>query len=749
MNTRVHILAVVALFLVVAPANLVFAQPTGGTISGKVLLEGTSAPLHGAEVIVVGARRTATTREDGTFEITNVPIGTYQVLAQREHFSAARQSVTVVAGTTATIEFKLSVDAVHEEVTVTASASGAATTFEAFSAITSLDAVELAKNPGGTVADALASTPGVAKRSFGPGNARPVIRGFDGDRVLIMQDGVRTGDLSSQSGDHGVSIDPAGLQRLEVVRGPATLLYGSNAIGGVVNAITPQDAFRSSPFSGMLGGVTLEAGSADESLGANGSVQIGRGGWTAWAGGGSRRSGDYTTPSTTIANSASRLQSGRAGFGRTGAKGFFSLGGSIEDSRFGVPFAGLFEGEPDAEIDIDSRRRDVRLDVGARHLSGSFLDAAKLTVGYTDYAHTELEVEDGAESVGTAFSNDTLTVRTELEQKRRGRITGRLGAELFRREFAAVGAEALAPAVTLSSLAAFVYEEAAFDRFRLQFGVRAERNSYAVEPRPAGAPAEAPAVRDRSFSALSGSLGLHANIGTHGAFVVNLSGASRAPALEELYNFGPHIGNLAFEIGNPDLSVERTLGVDISLRSRAERAQGELNVFAYNISNFVFLDFTGEEEDGLRVANYIQADSRFVGMEASGEFQAHPLLHLHAGASYVRATLTGTNQPLPRIPAFSARLGVEVPWKRLTLTPEVVLTADQNRVFGAETATAGSTVVNVGATYLIAGGHATHTFSLKAYNLTNEDYRLHNSLLKDLAAEIGRGAKLTYTIRFF
>ncbi len=230
---------------------------------------------------------------------------------------------------------------------------------------------------------------------------------------------------------------------------------------------------------------------------------------------------------------------------------------------------------------------------------------------------------------------------------------------------------------------------------------------------------------------------------------MNLSGASRAPALEELYNFGPHIGNLAFEIGNPDLSVERTLGVDISLRSRAERAQGELNVFAYNISNFVFLDFTGEEEDGLRVANYIQADSRFVGMEASGEFQAHPLLHLHAGASYVRATLTGTNQPLPRIPAFSARLGVEVPWKRLTLTPEVVLTADQNRVFGAETATAGSTVVNVGATYLIAGGHATHTFSLKAYNLTNEDYRLHNSLLKDLAAEIGRGAKLTYTIRFF
>ncbi len=749
MKARIHISAVVALLLSAAPISLVFAQPSGGTISGKVVLERTSTPLHGAEVIVIGARRAATTREDGTFEITNVPVGTFQILAQREHFSAARQSVTVVAGTTATIEFKLAVDAVHEEVTVTASASGATTTFDAFSAITSLDALELAKNLGGTVADALASTPGVAKRSFGPGSARPVIRGFDGDRVLIMQDGVRTGDLSSQSGDHGVSIDPAGLQRLEVVRGPATLLYGSNAIGGVVNAITPQDTFRSSPFSGIFGVVTLEAGSADDALGANGSVQIGRGGWTAWAGGGSRRSGDYQTPSTTIANSASRLQSGRAGFGRTGAKGFFSLGGSIEDSRFGIPFAGLFEGEPDAEIDIDSRRRDVRLDVGARHLSGAFLDAAKLTVGYTDYKHSELEVEDGAESIATVFSNDTLTLRAELEQKRRGRITGRMGAEIFRREFAAVGAEALTPAVTQSSLAAFVYEEAAFDRFRLQFGARGERNAYAVEPRSAGAPTEAPAVRDSSFSAVSGSLGLHAPIGTRGVFAVNLSGASRAPALEELYSFGPHIGNLAFEIGNPDLTVERTLGVDVSLRSRAERAQGSLNAFAYDISNFVFLDFTGDVEDGLRVANYVQADSRFVGMEASGEFQAHPKLHLHVGASYVRATLTRTNQSLPRIPAFSARLGVERKWGRLTLSPEVVLTADQNRVFGVETSTAGSRVVNLAATYLIAGGHATHTFSLRAYNLTNEEYRVHNSLLKDLAAEIGRGVKLTYTTRFF
>jgi iron complex outermembrane receptor protein len=386
---------------------------------------------------------------------------------------------------------------------------------------------------------------------------------------------------------------------------------------------------------------------------------------------------------------------------------------------------------------------------GARNLPGGFLDSAKVTVAYTDYAHKELEVADGVESVGTAFTNDTLTVRGELEQKRRGRITGRLGAEGFHRDFTSVGAEALAPAVTLSSLAAFVYEEAAYDRFRLQFGARAERNAYSVDPRSPDAPAEAPAVRDRSFNSLSGSFGVHTNLGSHGAFVVNLSAASRAPALEELYNFGPHVGNLAFEVGNPDLVVERTLGVDVSLRSRAAQAKGEVNVFAYNISNFVFLDFTGEEEDGLRVANYLQADSRFLGMELSGEWQLHPMLHLHAGASYVRATLKGTGEFLPRIPPFSARVELEVPWRRLTLNPEVVFTARQNNVFRDETPTAGSTIVGLGATYLFGASHATHTLALKAYNLTNEEYHLHNSLIKDFAAEMGRGVKLTYSVKFF
>lgn len=753
----------VAALVVALYAAPVFAQPSGGTVTGKVTFAANGAPVHGATILVIGARRTATTAEDGTFKIESVPAGEFEVLAQREHFSAARKSVIVANGQTVSVDFALDIEAVHEHVTVTASASGAATTFESFNAVTSLDTLEIARNMGVSIADVLAGSPGVAKRSFGPGSSRPIIRGFDGDRVLVMQDGARTGDLSSQSGDHGVSIDPAGLQRIEVVKGPATLLYGSNAIGGVVNAISPQDAFRSSPFVGTLGGLTFDAGSADASAGASGSVQYGANGWTVWAGGGSRRSGDYETPLGKIENSASRLHNGRAGFGWTGTRAFLSVGGTVEDNRFGIPFAGLFhhahDGEEagaaeehEAQVDIASTRKDFRADVGLRSLNNAFLDAAKVTFVYTDYRHDEVEIEDGVEAIGTQFANKTATIRAELEQKRRGRLSGRLGAEWFRRDFSATGEEALAPATIQNALSAFVYEEADYGRSRLQFGARVEHTSYDVGARPESeheADHEAPAVRDRSFTALSGSFGLHRDLGVNAAFVVNLTGASRAPALEELYNFGPHVGNLAFEIGNSELKTERTLGVDVSLRSRAPNARGELNVFAYNISNFVFLDVHDELIDGLRESTFVQGDARFMGVEASGHFDLHGRLHLNASASYVNAKLTGEGDPLPRIPPLSAKFEFEIPVGGLTITPEIVLAAKQNKVFREELPTSGYATVSLGATYLLARNHATHIFAVKAYNLTDETYRNHSSFIKDLAPEMGRGIKATYTIKFF
>ncbi|MDQ3170082.1 MAG: TonB-dependent receptor, partial [Acidobacteriota bacterium] len=600
----------------------------------------------------------------------------------------------------------------------------------------------------------------------------------DGDRVLIMQDGVRTGDLSSQSGDHGTSIDPASLQRLEVVKGPATLLYGSNAIGGVVNAITPQEAFRQSPFKGLLGGISLDGGTANTQAGGNGSVQWGNGEWMVWGNGGARRSGDYDTPVGTIDNSATRLANGGGGVGWVGERGFFSVGGKVEDARYGVPFAGAFhgehvedEGEPHEEgeedegdehqvlIELASVRRDARIDAGLHKLENRFIDTARVAISVLDYQHEEIENDEGVEEVGTTFDNKVVSVRAELLQKPLGRVSGRLGVETFVRDYEAVGEEALAPATSQSSLAAFVYQELGFGRARAQFGARVERNAYDVEPRGGfeeepevciavvgGCP---PLARDRAFTGFSGSAGVHLDLGRHAAVVANVTRASRAPALEELYNFGPHIGNLAFEVGNPDLSTESTLGVDLSLRARGARAHGEVNVYTYSIGDFVFLDVQDVEVDGLRLASYAQADSRFTGVDASAHVEFTPWLHVNADVGYVRATLGSTGEHLPRIPALQSRLELEIPIGQLTISPELVMTARQSRVFRDETPTPGSTVLNIGAMYVLGQQHLTHIFTVEGYNLTNEVHRLHTSFIKDLAPEIGRGIKATYSVKFF
>ena len=333
------------------------AQETGA-VRGTVTLVENGGPVHGAVILVIGSGALGLTDEQGAFEIPGVPAGSYEVLAQREHLTAVRQAITVSPGETALVDFALGLSPVHEDVTVTASATGTETTFEAFNAVTTLDSFDLARASSGSLGEALQNEPGIASRSFGPGSSRPVIRGFDGDRVLILEDGVRTGDLSSQSGDHGVTIDPNSAERIEIVRGPATLLYGSNAVGGLVNVITPHESYRESLFEGTRAQFGTDGGSANRQAGTNGSLQRSQGNVLVWAGGSLRRSGDYDTPEGTIENSATELTNAQAGLGWFGDRFFASGGLTFEDGRYGVPFADEFHGHPEEEADHAEEAED-------------------------------------------------------------------------------------------------------------------------------------------------------------------------------------------------------------------------------------------------------------------------------------------------------------------------------------------------------------------------------------------------------
>jgi iron complex outermembrane receptor protein len=709
-----------------------FAQMgASGTLKGVVTLADGGTPLHNVIITIVQLRRSTDTGDDGTYEIQQIPAGTYTVLAHQEGFPDTAQTVTVAPNATATLNFQLRITGIREEVTITATGSEQST-FESFQSVTTLDSSRIAEESHPSIGEVLDKEPGVAKRSFGPGSSRPVVRGFDGDRVLIMHDGSSTGSVASQSGDHGEPIDVLSLERIEVVKGPATLLYGSSAVGGVVNAITGHD-YAHEGWRGYLTGV---GGTTNSQGGISGGLEYGTGKWMFWGNATGQRTGDYDTPQGRIENSKTRTASALVGIGRYDEKNFYSFVYSHDNRRYGIPFASFFESggaQAGSDVDVAMRRHDFKFNGGFRDL-GSFVDAARLTLDYSDYNHRELEGEE----TGTVFNNRQFIFRGVFDQSQRGRLTGSFGFAGFRRDYETIGEEALAPPTIQNNLAVFTLQTIDFERVKFQLGGRLERNSY----RPADALA-------RSFTGFSGAVGVRVGLWTNGAFVANYTHSYRAPALEELYNNGRHIGNLTFEIGNPNLTRERNDGLDVSLRHTSKRVRAEANVFYYNIKDFVFLAPTGRIEEGLIEARYFQSDSRFVGTELSLAVEAHKYLTLNLGFDAVDAQLKDSGTPLPRIPPVRGRVGLDTHYKNLSLRPEAVLVKSQEQIFPTETPTAGYALFNVVASYTIPRPHYAHIFALNAFNLGDRLYRNHLSFIKDLAPEIGRGLRLTYTLRYF
>jgi iron complex outermembrane receptor protein len=732
------------------------AAPGTGTLRGTVTIAAAGGPFHKAIVSVVGLNRSTESGENGTYEFAGLPPGAYEVVVHAAAFSDERRRVVVRAGEVTTQDFAMRLAPVRTEITVTASGREEIA-LESFQVTSTLQAVDLAQKPHTSLGEVLEGESGVSKRSFGPGNSRPVLRGFDGDRVLVMQDGLATGSLASQSGDHGENVNVLNLERLEIVRGPATLLYGSNAVGGVVNAITGHQQIFEHAHPGLSGYLTAVGGSANALAGGSAGFEYGIRNWLFWGGGGGQRTGDYAAPTGTIVNSRTRSADGRAGIGWYGKKGFFSLGYDYDNRRYGVPFAAFLENgppfDPDEEVvNLRPRRHDVKFNGGYRGLSGAITDV-RIALGYTDYYHGEFD----GDAVETEFFNKQFNYRFTFEQKKRGPLTGTFGFSGNARDYRTQGAEALAPPVKQNGFALFTLQTIDFERLSFQFGARFEHLGY-----DAGALPLRPPFRDRSFNGFSGAAGARFRLWPDGALVVNYTHSFRAPALEELYNNGPHAGNLAFEIGSQDLRRERGNGLDLSLRHQNARLHAEANFFYYRLGNYVFLSPTGNiSPEGLFEAEFLQGDTRYLGGEFSLSAQVHPNLWLLGGVDAVDAelrqpivspttsALTPAGTPLPRIPPLRGRAGVDVRWRGLSVRPEGVFARPQERLFLTETRTPGWALFNLAASYTLARQHVVHVFAVNAFNLTNELYRNHLSFIKDLAPEIGRGVSFTYTVRFY
>jgi iron complex outermembrane receptor protein len=713
-------------------STAILAQ-TAGSVRGTITLETSNKPLHDVTVTIIQLKRSVQTDDNGVYEFQNVPAGTYDVVAHLDRVPDIVQSVQVAAGSPATVDFQMRLRVVGEQITVTASGEGE-TSFNSIQSVTSLTAVELAEKNPQSLGEALDHELGIAKRSFGPGTSRPVIRGFDGDRVLILQNGERIGALGFQSGDHAEPVDVLTLEKLEVVKGPATLLYGSNAIGGVVNAINEHDTAH----KGVRGYFTAVGSTNSYEAGGSAGIEYGTEHWLFWGNGGGQRSGDYDTPLGRITNSYTLGGNSSAGFGYFPSKGFLSLDYSLDRRHYGIPFD---QTEEDPEVvKLNPRRQSIHFNSGFRDVN-SFINSGQFSLQYNDYKHDE--INSFTDEINTQFSNNTLNYRTTFDQQKRGNWSGSFGFWGLHRDYKSLGEEAIAPPTKQNAFALFGLQKVNFERISLQFGARFEHNGYnpdQILARP---------TPDRSFNGFSGAVGIRIPTWRGGAFVANYSHSYRAPALEELYNNGPHPGNAAFEIGDATLKRERGDGLDLSLRHSSNRIRAEANFFYYRFRDFIFLAPTGEVEEGLLVAEYSQDNARYTGAEAKFDVGVHPNFWITSGLDYVNAKLIDANTPLPRIPPLRGRLGFEATYKNFRFAPEVVMSKNQDKLFPTETRTAGYAIFNATASYTIAQQHLAQIISLNAFNLGDRLYLNHLSFIKDFAPEIGRGVRLTYTLRFF
>ncbi|MBI1763792.1 MAG: TonB-dependent receptor [Acidobacteria bacterium] len=432
-------------------------------------------------------------------------------------------------------------------------------------------------------------------------------------------------------------------------------------------------------------------------------------------------------------NSYARNANGAGGLGYFSGKGWFSADYAYDNRRYGIPYDPN-EAAPEI-VYLTPRRQSVQGRFGLRDLD-SFVNSMQFSLQYNNYRHDEVAADTGA--INTAFKNKTLVYRGVFDERRTGKLSGSFGFSGYYRDYTSAGAEALAPPTTQNSFAAFTLQRVDFEHIGFQFGGRVEHNGYD----PQG-------LRDRSFTGFSGAVGFRVPLPQSTAFVANYTHSYRAPALEELYNHGPHPGNATFEIGNVNLNRESTDGLDVGLRHSSERLRTEWNVFYYHIRDFIFLAPTGNIEDGLIEADYDQGKSRFVGTEARFEAGLTRSFWLLSSLDYVNAKLTELKTPLPRIPPLRAHAGFEWLYKEFRFNPEVVMARDQNRVFTTEEKTAGYATVNVTASYTLASQHRAQIVSVNAFNLNNKLYRNHLSFIKDFAPEIGRGVRVVYTIRFF
>ncbi|HEY9192806.1 MAG TPA: TonB-dependent receptor [Methyloversatilis sp.] len=612
------------------------------------------------------------------------------------------------------------------------------------SPVSVMDEHALTLRGASTLGETVGNLPGVSSTYFGPNSSRPVIRGMDGDRVRLLGNGGASLDASSLSFDHAVTIDPLVIERVEVVRGPAALMYGGNAVGGVVNTL--DNRIPQSAVDGIGGRAETVLGGADSTRALAGRAEFGGAGLNLHVDGFRRRTSDLRIPDSSgasrLRNSAADSEGGGVGASFAGDGGYVGLSYGVYDSNYGTV------AEPNVTIDMHSERWDVAGE--ARDLDG-FISGVKFHFGHTDYTHTEL---DGG-TPATRFVTRGNDFRLEASHAPLGAWRGSFGLQVERSTFEAKGDEAFVPSTDTDTRALFLFEETRVGDLKLTVGGRIERVKVGSDgggPDDANAPGTPrfDPAQQRRFTARSAAVGAVYPLNEVFSLASQLSHTERAPTFYELFADGPHAATGNYEVGNAALDKERSNSIDLQLRVKQGDHSGSVGVYRSRFSNFIALSGSGIRRDADGLIDpagelpefvYRAVPARFSGLEAQARLllcRCSGELHLDLQADAVRATNRDTGEPLPRIPPLRGMAALDWLHDTLQLRLETQGVRRQNRVDAGSTPTAGYVLVNAFASYGFTAAGIGWEAWLRGNNLFDTEARNHVSFLKDMAPLPGR-----------
>ena len=604
--------------------------------------------------------------------------------------------------------------------------------------VTVLNGRELSLRRESTLGETLNGIPGVSATNFGPNASRPVIRGLDAERVRIMQNGIGVLDASSLSFDHAVSVDPLIIEQIDVIRGPAALLYGGSAVGGVVNAIDHR--IPTEKLDGVIGRTEARLGGPDSQSNLAGVVDAGNGQFAVHVDAYSRNSSDLNIPGFAVSkrksesdgtvrenngkliNSSAESDGGAIGAALTFDHGYLGASYSGFNSNYGTV------AEEAVRIDMKSQRWDIASEFTDL---GYVINRVKVRLAHTDYEHVELENGE----VGTTFKNSGIEGSLEAGhapiQTALGNMNGVLGFQFQNTNFEALGEEAFVPNTNTQSKALYLYEELPINKLKLSVGGRAEHTSV-----DSSANANFGTAQNNSFNPISYALGGLYTLNPNWSFATNLSHNERAPSYFELYANGAHIATGQFEVGNSDFGKERSNGVDAQIRWKDAKNSFSVGTYYTRFSSFLGLLETGNVDPGsnLPIAQFSAFAADFKGFEAQGKFNLFDNLDLTLTGDYVRATNRDNGDALPRIAPLRLGAGLQYQKNSFGARLNLLHAFNQGRTAENELSTDGYTDVSALVSYKLPTKLNIELFA-KANNLLNDEIREHASFLKDISPQ--------------